>query len=115
MAKIEKVTASSLVEVTVAMVILVLLLALSFTVVLRVVSYGHKSKILKYDMLASKHAFEVKQEKRFFDEEIKFEEVKITQQIAKYKAKVLILEINITDSAGDTLSNYKELIYHDMP
>jgi len=111
MVKLKKVPGSSLVEVVVAMVIFVLILSLSLTIIVRLSISGNTVKKLRCDMLVADYAFRTKLEKRFLDEHIQIEAIMLSKRVSNFQKELLLLEISAITPEGDTLTNYKELIY----
>lgn len=105
------VKASSLVEVTIAMVIFVLILGLSFGILLKVSTSGFSEKQLRFDMLAAAHAKQIKANKKYFDDVVELEGAYLYREISSYNESILMLEINIISQSSDTISRYRELLY----
>lgn len=98
-------------EVVVAMVIFVLLLFLVLTIFFRLSTSGFTAKKLKYDMLAVYHAYTSKKAQNFLDETVELEGALLVKKVHSLQKKLLLFRIDIITTEGDTLVQYKELIY----
>jgi Tfp pilus assembly protein PilV len=112
-AKSRKVAGSSLVEVTVAMVILTLTVSLGLAIFLSVTNSGGSLRKLKCAMLATAHTAEAVESRLFLDAEIPQGDLTLFRRVSPYQGnrKLLLVETFVTGEAGDTLARHGELVY----
>lgn len=106
--------ASSLVEVTVAMVIFVMVFGTALLVFARVTTSGNSSKHMKYDLLASGHAAAAIEGELYIDTDMALPDGALLQRlVTPYGSSnnLLQMEVFITGVNGDTLGTHKQLIY----
>jgi hypothetical protein len=108
-----KLRAASLIEVTVAMVIILLVWTIALTIFINVTTSGGAIKKVRYQLWLKDYALKVKNEKLFIDDEFELDEVTVHRKVMPYKGnnKLLYLHLTITDASGKVLSQYQELIY----
>lgn len=89
----KKLKASSLVEVTVAMVIFVALLSCSLVAYLKLTTSGLTAKKLEYDLVVADYALKTKAGKHFLDEEVERGEIKLVRRVREYESRRYLLSL----------------------
>jgi hypothetical protein len=108
-----KLSAASLIEVTVAMVIILLVWTIALTIFINVTTSGGALKKVRYQVLLKEYALKVKNEKLFIDDEFNINELTVHRKVAPYMGNnsLLYLHLTITDVSGKVVCQYQELIY----
>jgi hypothetical protein len=115
----ERVIASSLVEVTVAMILVIMVFGMALSIYLKVTGSGVTLQRLRHRLMLQAYANQTKREGSFLDARIEKESgegpvLTIEKKVMPYQGnpRLLLLELQLVNSEEDSIiGRYKELVY----
>lgn len=118
-----KVVASSLVEVTVAMIIMVMIVGMALTIYLKVAGSGVTLQRLRHRIMLQRYANQTKREQSFLDAQVEKSTEEgprliIQKKVRSYEGnpRLLLLDLQLVNSDEDSvIAHHKELIYVSHP
>lgn len=110
---LKRLKASSLVEVTVSMVVMVMVFSMALIIYLNVTGAGITSPKLQLKMFLQSYAAKTKREKVFKNEELKWEQYIIRKIVLPYKGNtdLLLCTYSAYNQSEKLVAERKELVY----
>ncbi|MCR6641070.1 MAG: hypothetical protein NVV82_19280 [Sporocytophaga sp.] len=111
----QKIKASSLIEVVVAMVVMVITFGVGMMIYHNILRSGINLQNVKAEMLLSKISEETIRSRSYFDEDINEGELIVRKKVGKYQnnALLLLLEIQVYSKEEKLLAESNNLILAD--
>lgn len=108
----KKITASTLIESLIAMVVVMISFGVATTIYLNVMGAGKEQQKLKSRLIVEQLAFEAKKKHLFIDEKLSVGGFVVEKKVSHYKGKdnLVCLQFIVLDGNEKVMTRYNELI-----
>jgi type II secretory pathway pseudopilin PulG len=108
-----KLKSASMIEVTVAMVLILLVSTVALIIFITVTTTGASLRKTRHRLHLKELSIKTKKDKSFTDETIEYDEVTVEKKVTPYKGNIKLLHLSLiaTEENGKVVCKHQELIY----